>query len=660
MQAAGVPAGDVAVRHCSGAALSAGAQRRAGQPQAAHSTSSRLPTCDARGQPTALQCSQQGPPTWLKGGGGHRGVLDIEAQRALGVAVRKRRIQRGRDLRLVWGAGGVGGESAHRVGMRCGSGAAAICGGVRGSGRHPGEACRLQPPALEAAAGWLPCYRGAHHGHHSRAPQQHGAARVVQSKLEAGGAQLKGRAAVYALPLLQRLRARCRTGARGGMDAGEHPRRRRRRPGQCTCGAAAAPLAPTSVPACLENKFPLIVGQRGVGVALQRSEGARHAAPMAPRPIRDSLRSMLGLPMCLHAPNSRLWSRASTCTAARAPGAGKRPRLRRIGRRGPIVAHLDLVGTHWPPLHSVRSAAAASERAQRLVDLCLAARFTPGRRSRRQQPVCWGWALTSVPSRCAPLPAPGRPPTIICSAAGSTTGRLAPLPAPPPAPPPPSLPCVTCCPPLPRLQGAAAAGGTMTEFLRRGAPGMKSVKDMPVVQDGPPPGGTSMGAVCRSSLWCSSPRLLPCVPAAMLLHCLSPACNPAALHSCLPSTNRLLLHTRLCRLPGHPLRAPRAQHRPQRRHAVRRHVAGSPWRLPLAACWGGVGVVQQRCLHARRATPLCAAPLRPAAVHARLTPGMGPATPPPGCCSGCCGDGLWLLQGWAVQPRAAGGEGGAL
>ncbi|EFN59668.1 hypothetical protein CHLNCDRAFT_59533 [Chlorella variabilis] len=29
----------------------------------------------------------------------------------------------------------------------------------------------------------------------------------------------------------------------------------------------------------------------------------------------------------------------------------------------------------------------------------------------------------------------------------------------------------------------------MTEFLRRGAPGMKSVKDMPVVQDGPPPGG---------------------------------------------------------------------------------------------------------------------------------------------------------------------------
>jgi hypothetical protein len=29
----------------------------------------------------------------------------------------------------------------------------------------------------------------------------------------------------------------------------------------------------------------------------------------------------------------------------------------------------------------------------------------------------------------------------------------------------------------------------MTEFLRRGAAGMKSVKDMPVVQDGPPPGG---------------------------------------------------------------------------------------------------------------------------------------------------------------------------
>ncbi|KAL4529959.1 hypothetical protein Ndes2526A_g04699 [Nannochloris sp. 'desiccata'] len=29
----------------------------------------------------------------------------------------------------------------------------------------------------------------------------------------------------------------------------------------------------------------------------------------------------------------------------------------------------------------------------------------------------------------------------------------------------------------------------MTEFLRRGAPGMKSVKDMPIVQDGPPPGG---------------------------------------------------------------------------------------------------------------------------------------------------------------------------
>ncbi|KAL4444624.1 hypothetical protein ABPG77_002441 [Micractinium sp. CCAP 211/92] len=29
----------------------------------------------------------------------------------------------------------------------------------------------------------------------------------------------------------------------------------------------------------------------------------------------------------------------------------------------------------------------------------------------------------------------------------------------------------------------------MTEVLRRGTPGMKSVKDMPVVQDGPPPGG---------------------------------------------------------------------------------------------------------------------------------------------------------------------------
>ncbi|CAL5229334.1 g12640 [Coccomyxa viridis] len=29
----------------------------------------------------------------------------------------------------------------------------------------------------------------------------------------------------------------------------------------------------------------------------------------------------------------------------------------------------------------------------------------------------------------------------------------------------------------------------MTETLRRGYPGMKSVKDMPVVQDGPPPGG---------------------------------------------------------------------------------------------------------------------------------------------------------------------------
>ncbi|KAK9822889.1 hypothetical protein WJX74_001235 [Apatococcus lobatus] len=29
----------------------------------------------------------------------------------------------------------------------------------------------------------------------------------------------------------------------------------------------------------------------------------------------------------------------------------------------------------------------------------------------------------------------------------------------------------------------------MTETLRRGRPGMKSVYDMPVVQDGPPPGG---------------------------------------------------------------------------------------------------------------------------------------------------------------------------
>jgi NADH dehydrogenase (ubiquinone) 1 alpha subcomplex subunit 13 len=29
----------------------------------------------------------------------------------------------------------------------------------------------------------------------------------------------------------------------------------------------------------------------------------------------------------------------------------------------------------------------------------------------------------------------------------------------------------------------------MTETLRRGYPGMKSVMDMPVVQDGPPPGG---------------------------------------------------------------------------------------------------------------------------------------------------------------------------
>ncbi|KAL3145844.1 hypothetical protein ABBQ38_015216 [Trebouxia sp. C0009 RCD-2024] len=29
----------------------------------------------------------------------------------------------------------------------------------------------------------------------------------------------------------------------------------------------------------------------------------------------------------------------------------------------------------------------------------------------------------------------------------------------------------------------------MTETLRRGYPGMKSIKDMPVLQDGPPPGG---------------------------------------------------------------------------------------------------------------------------------------------------------------------------
>lgn len=37
----------------------------------------------------------------------------------------------------------------------------------------------------------------------------------------------------------------------------------------------------------------------------------------------------------------------------------------------------------------------------------------------------------------------------------------------------------------------------MTEVLRRGFPGMKSVKDMPMSQDGPPPGGFPSVRIAR-------------------------------------------------------------------------------------------------------------------------------------------------------------------
>lgn len=81
------------------------------------------------------------------------------------------------------------------------------------------------PLDLQAAA--------AHHCHDAGAPQQHGAARVVQRKLEARGPQLKGLAPIDALPLLERL---CTgggsTGERWRLDSAGGQRRRQRQEGR--------------------------------------------------------------------------------------------------------------------------------------------------------------------------------------------------------------------------------------------------------------------------------------------------------------------------------------------------------------------------------------------------------------------------------------------
>merc|ERR1739848_733831 len=40
-----------------------------------------------------------------------------------------------------------------------------------------------------------------------------------------------------------------------------------------------------------------------------------------------------------------------------------------------------------------------------------------------------------------------------------------------------------------RSSSSKGQASRMTEAIRRGSPGMKSIKDMPMKQDGPPPGG---------------------------------------------------------------------------------------------------------------------------------------------------------------------------
>ena len=70
---------------------------------------------------------------------------------------------------------------------------------------HRGELDVEAQTALVVAISKGGLQRCRHHRHHPGAPQQHRAAAVVQGKLEARGPQLKGRAPIDALPLLERL-----------------------------------------------------------------------------------------------------------------------------------------------------------------------------------------------------------------------------------------------------------------------------------------------------------------------------------------------------------------------------------------------------------------------------------------------------------------------
>lgn len=213
----------------------------------------------------------------------------------------------------------------------------------------------------------------AHHRHDAGAPQQHGAARIIQCELEAGGTQLKGRTPIDALPLLQRLRAWCgqQYAAVGWISSGGEG-------GGSGCGGAA-------------SGAPVVQRQ------LRSTPSAcRHTLRMKSRSLLDSAAS------------------ASRCNAAKAPAIGsdgpqaasrysasdartanvrawpfwldsfpssgaaqhahreswKRASATRIGTRAPIAAHQDPAGRARPTCTAARTAAGSEQRAQRVVDLC--------------------------------------------------------------------------------------------------------------------------------------------------------------------------------------------------------------------------------------------------------------------------------------------------
>ena len=129
---------------------------------------------------------------------------------------------------------------------------------------------------------------GGHHRHHARAPQRHGAPRVVERKLEGRGAQLVRAAAVHAQALAQGLRSRAESASlRAAGRRSEHKRRRRRRALR-TCMWAGRPLAACGngaprATAHLDNELALVVAEGAVGVALQRRKGPRHVGQLLVR-----------------------------------------------------------------------------------------------------------------------------------------------------------------------------------------------------------------------------------------------------------------------------------------------------------------------------------------------------------------------------------------